>query len=75
MESFAIARERFGIDRVEHEKLVLHQRVDHGASALFDGNPHGSAVKPPPELCNPGMQDVRALGEVDLFDRPTAGWL
>ena len=50
VEGFAIACQRLGIDRVEHEELVLHQRVDHRASPLFDGNPHGPAPKPLAEL-------------------------
>ena len=41
VEGFAIAGQRLGIDRVEHEELVLHQRVDHRASPLSRAIPTG----------------------------------
>ena len=69
MEDLAIARQRLGIDRVEHEELVLHQRVHHRAFALFDGNPHGPAPQPLPELGHPGVQRVGPLLEIDLLHR------
>ena len=75
VEGFTIACQRLGIDRVEHEELVLHQRVYHRAPALFDGDPHGPAVKPLPELGHPGMQHVGPLLQFALFDRPARGRL
>ena len=75
VEGFAIAGQRLGIDRVEHEELVLHQRVDHRASPLFDGNPHGPAPKPLAELGDPAVQHVRLLLERELFHRAARGGL
>ena len=60
-EGFPIAGERLGIDGIEHEKVVLHQRVDDGAAPLFDGDGHGAALEPGPELGHPAMEDVRLL--------------
>ena len=62
-------RQGRGIDRVEHEKLVLHQRVDHRAPALFDGDPHGAAAKPVAELGHPAVQHVGPLLERERFHR------
>ena len=75
MEGFAIACQGLGIDRVEHEELVLHQRVDHGAPALFDSDPHRAAAKPLAELGHPGMEHLGSLLERALFHRAPRGRL
>ena len=75
MEGFAIAGQRLGIHRVEHQELVLHQCVDHGASPLFDGNAHRAATKPLAELGDPAVQHVRPLLERELFHRAARGRL
>ena len=69
VEGFAIAGQRLGIDRVKHEELVLHQRVHHRASPLFDGNAHRAAAKPLAELGHPAVQHVGPLLEVERFHR------
>ena len=68
-EDFPIPGQRLRIDRIENEKLVLHQGVDHRAFALLDGNPHGPAAKPLPQLGHPGMQHVRPVLKLELLDR------
>ena len=76
MEGFAIAGQRLGIDRVEHEELVLHQRVDHRAAPLFDGKAHRAAAKPLAELGHPAVQHVGPLLELELFHRAArAAWI
>ena len=75
VEGFPIARQRLGIDRVEHQKLVLHQRVDHRAAPLFDGQAHRAAAKPFAELGHPAVQHVRPLLEGERFHRATPGRL
>ena len=68
-EDFPIPGQRLRIDRIEDEKLILHQRVDHGAFTLLDGKPHRPAGKPLPQLGHPGMQHVGPLLELEPLDR------
>ena len=75
MEGFTIACQGLGIDRVEHEELVLHQRVDHRAAPLFDGKAYRAAAKPLAELGHPAVQHVGPLLELELFHRAARGRL
>ena len=68
-EDFPIPGQRLRIDRIEDEKLVLHQRVDHGAFTLLDGDAHRPPAKPLPQLGRPGMQHIGPLLELQPLDR------
>src|SRR5439155_13972661 len=46
-------RHRNGVDRIEVQKLDMHQRVDQCPALLLDGNRNGSATKLIPQLLNP----------------------
>ncbi len=75
MKGLAIAGQRLGVDGIEDEKLVLHQRVDDRPLALFDGDPDGAPPKPLAQLRHPVVQYVGALRELEFLDRPAAGRL
>lgn len=53
---FAIAGRLFGIDWIDHEVLVFHQRCDHRSARLLDGDRDGPTAKPLAQFGGPGVQ-------------------
>ena len=49
--------------------------MDHGAPALFNGNPHRATATPFAELGDPAVQHVRPLLEGERFHRAARGGL
>ena len=67
MDGVAIAGELFGVDRIENELLVLHQRMDQRSFALLDGDGDRFAEKAPSQFGHPFVDGLRRLLErVDL---------
>ena len=50
---FAVAGQRFGINRVEPQKVVVHQGRDHGPPALLQGDGHQALRETLPQLRPP----------------------
>ena len=70
MRSLAIPRQRFGIDWIEDETVVLQQRVDHGAFPLLERHCNFPAGKALLELCDPLVEHGRLLLELEVLNRP-----
>ena len=75
VEGLPVARQRLGVDRIEHHELVLQQGVHDRALALFQGNPDRAATEPPPQLRHPGVQRVGPLFELAVFHSAAGGRL
>ena len=67
MDGVAIAGKLFGVDRVQHEVLVLHQRMDQRAFALFESNGDRCVGKTPAQFGDPFVDGLgRLLERFDL---------
>jgi hypothetical protein len=58
---FPVAGQRLGINRVEPQKVIMHQSRDHGSPALLQGEGNQTFRETLPQLSYPGLEFLGAL--------------
>src|SRR5207249_11543023 len=74
LKRFTVTSQSFGIDRVENQKIVHHERMNDGTFTLFDGNGDAAFLEAVSKLCNPFMQGLRLLLQLKRFGASLPGY-
>ena len=60
---FPVTGQRLGVNRIEPQKVIVHQGRDHRAAALLQGNGDQALGETLPQLSDPGLQLLRTLSD------------
>lgn len=74
LKRFTVTSQSFGIDRVENQKIVHHERMNDGTFTLFDGNGDAAFLEAVSKLCSPFMQGLRLLLQLKRFGASLPGY-
>ena len=68
-------RQRLRVDRIQVQKIDMHQRIDQCSTLLLDSNGDGATSEAIPQLLNPVLQGFRRLIQTEALPLFTVSFL
>ena len=75
MKRLSELRQRLRVDRIEAQKIDMHQRIDQRSAFLFDSDGDGPSGKSLPQLLDPALQGLRRLIQTEALLLVSVGFL